>query len=234
MASFAIDPLNLIRVMPAKGRRDEAPSHETIPDAPRQEKNMNAESKPDTLAERSIGLSPLRESLRIKLLAEVAVMVALSGALYLVKVFTLPQGGSITLASMVPVFLLALRRGPKIGITAGVIFGLVALVEDVSSGFEVIVFPTQVILDYPLAFGLLGLAGFFRNSPLLGVVIGVAARFCSHFVSGIIFFANLAPAGMSAYEYSAIYNGSFLLPELVITTIIIFGLVRRKALQLYL
>jgi thiamine transporter len=195
---------------------------------------MNIGSDPEALEQRSIGLNPRRESLRIKLLAEVAVMVALSGALYLVKVFTLPQGGSITLASMVPVLLLSLRRGPKIGVTAGVIFGLVALVEDVSSGFEVIVFPTQVVLDYPLAFGVLGLAGFLRDSPLLGVVIGVAARFCSHFVSGILFFASFAPAGMSAYEYSAIYNGSFLLPEMVITTIIMFGLVRLKALRLYL
>lgn len=195
---------------------------------------MKTESNPDTLAQKSIGLSPRRESLRIKILAEVAVMVALSGALYLIKVFTLPQGGSITLASMVPVFLVALRRGPRIGITAGVIFGIVALVEDVSSGIEVIVFPTQAILDYPLAFGLLGLAGFFRNSPLLGVVIGVAARFCAHFVSGILFFASFAPAGTSVYAYSAAYNGGFLLPELVITTIIMFGLVRMKALQLYL
>jgi thiamine transporter len=179
-------------------------------------------------------LSPLREIQQVKLLAEVAVMVALSGALYLVKIFTLPQGGSVTLASMVPVFLLALRRGPKIGIVAGIIFGLVALVEDTSSGIEVIVYPTQVILDYPLAFGLLGLAGFFRKLPLLGVGVGVTARFCSHFVSGVLFFASYAPAGMSPYEYSAIYNGSFLLAEMAITAIIMFGLVRLKALQLYL
>jgi thiamine transporter len=179
-------------------------------------------------------LSPLREIQRIKLLAEVAVMVALSGALYAVKIFTLPQGGSITLASMVPVFLLALRRGPKWGIAAGVIFGLVAMVEDVSTGAEVIIYPAQVVLDYPLAFGLLGVAGFFRKSPLLGIGVGVAARFCSHFVSGILFFASFAPAGMSPYEYSAIYNGSFLLPEMIITTIIMVGLVRLKALQLYL
>src|SRR5260370_36929076 len=105
MASLAIDPLNLIRVMPAKGRRDEASSHEGDSDVPRQEKKMKTESSPDTLAQRSIGLSPRRESLRIRLLAEVAVMVALSGALYLVKVITLPQGGSITLTSMIPVFL---------------------------------------------------------------------------------------------------------------------------------
>lgn len=179
-------------------------------------------------------IPPLKEIQRIKLLAEVAVMVALSGALYVVKIFTLPQGGSITLASMVPVFLLALRRGPKWGIAAGVVFGLVAMVEDVSTGAEVIVYPAQVILDYPLAFGLLGLAGRFRKSPLLGIAIGVAARFLSHFISGILFFASFAPTGMSPYEYSAIYNGSFLLPEMIITAVIIVGLVRLKALQLYL
>jgi thiamine transporter len=179
-------------------------------------------------------LSPIREIQRIRLLAEVAVMVALAGALYAIKIFTLPQGGSITLASMVPIFLLALRRGPKWGIAAGVVFGLVAMVEDVYTGAEVIVYPAQVIFDYPLAFGLLGLAGFFRKTPLLGIGLGVAARFCSHFVSGVLFFASFAPAGMSPYEYSAIYNGSFLLPELVITVAIMIGLVRLRALQLYL
>ena len=161
-------------------------------------------------------------------------MVALSGALYLVKIFTLPQGGSITLASMVPVFLLALRRGPKWGMVAGVIFGLVALVEDASTGAEVIIYPAQVILDYPLAFGLLGLAGFFKKYPALGIAVGVTARFCSHFVSGILFFASFAPAGVSPVEYSAIYNGSFLLPEMIITAVIMTGLIRLKALQLYL
>ena len=179
-------------------------------------------------------ISPKSQILQTKLLAEVAVMVALSGALYLVKIFTLPQGGSITLASMVPVFLLALRRGPKWGIVAGVIFGLVALVEDASTGVEVIIYPTQVILDYPLAFGLLGLAGFFKKYPAFGIAVGVTARFCSHFLSGILFFASYAPAGMSPAEYSAIYNGSFLLPEMIITAVIMTGLIRLKALQLYL
>jgi len=179
-------------------------------------------------------VSPLREIQRVKLLTEIAVMVALSGALYLVKIFTLPQGGSVTLASMVPIFLLSLRRGPKIAIVAGVILGLVALVEDTSSGIEVIVYPAQVIFDYPLAFGLLGLAGFLRKIPLLGVTVGIAARFCSHFVSGVLFFASYAPTGVSPYEYSAIYNGSFLLAEMAITVIIMVGLIRLKALQLYL
>jgi len=193
-----------------------------------QSKQLNQNSE-----RRSI-LSPRDEILQVKLLAEVAVMVALSGALYSIQIYHLPQGGSVTLASMVPIFLLALRRGPKWGIIAGTIFGLVALVEDVSSGLELIVYPAQVILDYPLAFGLLGLAGFFRKFPLVGIAVGVTARFCSHFASGILFFANYAPAGMSSYEWSALYNGSFLLPEFVITAIIMFFMVRLKALQLYL
>src|SRR6266568_7832651 len=138
-----------------------------------------------TLGGEKLATSPRLEVLRVKVLAETAAMVALSGALYAVKVFTLPQGGSITLASMVPIFLLALRRGPRVGIIGGAIFGLVALVED-----QFIYNPFGMFLDYPLAFGLLGLAGFFRRKPLLGLVVGITARFCSHFVSGVLFFAG--------------------------------------------
>jgi thiamine transporter len=186
------------------------------------------------LTARSVALSPKGEIQRVKVLAETIAMVALSGALYAVKIFTLPQGGSITLASMTPIFLLALRRGPRVGIVGGVVFGLVALVEDLSLGVEVIYYPAQVILDYPLAFGLIGLAGFFRKLPLLGVVVGVTARFCSHFISGILFFASYAPPGISPFVYSAVYNGGFLLPELIMSAVIMVVLVRARALQLYL
>jgi thiamine transporter len=182
---------------------------------------------------KSVALNPRKETERIRIITETIVMVALSGALYLIKIFTLPQGGSITLGSMVPIFLLALRRGPRIGIVGGVAFGLVALVEDVYSGVEVIFYPAQVILDYPLAFGLLGLAGFFRKVPVLGVGVGITARFCSHFISGVLFFASYAPAGVSPFVYSAVYNGGFLIPEFVITAALMIVLVRVKALELY-
>jgi thiamine transporter len=185
-------------------------------------------------ASKSMVLSPQRETERVRILTETIVMVALSGALYLIKIFTLPQGGSITLGSMVPIFLLSLRRGARIGIVGGIAFGLVALVEDVYSGVEIIFYPAQVILDYPLAFGVLGLAGFFRKKPVLGVGVGVAARFCSHFVSGVLFFASYAPAGVSPFLYSALYNGGFLIPEFVITAGLMIVLVRVKALELYL
>lgn len=184
-------------------------------------------------ATKSATFSPRRETQLVRILTETIIMVALSGALYLIKIFTLPQGGSVTLGSMVPIFLLALRRGARIGIVGGIAFGLVALVEDVYSGVEVIFYPAQVILDYPLAFGLLGLAGFFRNLPVLGVGVGIAARFCSHFVSGVLFFASYSPAGVSPYVYSALYNAGFLVPEFVITAVLMIVLVRVKALELY-
>jgi len=196
---------------------------------------MNAQpGKVGESARKSATLSTRKEIEQVRILAETVVLVALSGALYLFRFFLLPQGGAVTLGSMVPVFLLALRRGPRVGIVGGVAFGLVALVEDLYSGVEVIFYPAQVILDYPLAFGVLGVAGFFRRIPILGVGICVAARFCSHFVSGVLFFASFAPAGMSPFVYSALYNGGFLLPEFVITAALMFVLVRVKALELYL
>jgi len=81
-----------------------------------------------------------------------------------------------------------------------------------------IVHPIQVLLDYPIAFGCLGLAGAFRErAPFLGVVVGMTGRFLSHFVSGVIYFADYAPEGMSPIIYSAIYNGTYILPELAIS-----------------
>ena len=187
-------------------------------------KEESPESKSQTIG-------PARqETDRVRIVAETAALVALAGALNLVKVYRLPQGGAITLAAMVPVLLLSLRRGWKVGILAGILFGLVVLVEEP----ENVYYPTQALLDYPVAFGALGLAGFFKKLPSIGVVVGIAGRFLSHFVSGVIFFASYAPAGISPAVYSAIYNGSYLVPELVISAIVIQLLVQRKALELYL
>ena len=93
--------------------------------------------------------------------------------------------------------------------------------------------PAQVLLDYPIAFGALGLAGFFRNRAFLGINVGIAGRFLAHFVSGIIFFAIYAPEGMSPIIYSALYNGSYLLPELVISIYLTYLAVETKVLKIY-
>ena len=164
----------------------------------------------------------------IKVLSETAGAVALAGALNLIKVFTFPQGGSVTLASMVPVILLALRRGKKVGTIAGVMLGLVVLVEE-----PFVVHPAQLLLDYPVAFGALGLAGFFQKKPMIGVAVAIAGRFVTHFASGVIFFTSFA-GNLDPYTYSAVYNGSYLIPELLISALVVGLLVDLKALEIYL
>jgi thiamine transporter len=165
-----------------------------------------------------------------KILAEIIMLVALAGALSLIShsFFSLPQGGSINLG-MVPIFWLTFRRGWKIGIFAGAVFGVVDLAIE-----PFIVHPIQLSLDYPLAFAVLGLAGFFRKYPIVGVAVGGAARFMSHFVSGIVYFADYAPEGMSPVVYSAVYNGTYIIPSIIICAIIIGIMQKSKALDIYL
>ena len=168
-----------------------------------------------------------KSRLDTKVLAEISVTVALSLVLNFIKVFQLPQGGSITLGSMVPVMLLAYRRGPKVGVFAGAIFGLAQMLLD---GW--VYNPIGMIFDYPLAFGVLGLAGIFKKTPSVGVFVALTARFFSHFLSGVLFFWMYAPEGMSPIIYSAIYNGSYILPEMIISVILIYLLVQRDVLKL--
>lgn len=172
---------------------------------------------------------------RTKLLAEMAVVIALSTVLSFVKFSVWPQGGSVTAGSMVPLLWFSLRRGAKLGITAGVIYGMVQFFVE-----PFFVNPVQLLLDYPIAFGALGLAGLFRTHELVGVAVGIGGRFLAHFVSGVIFFAMYAPQvylglsiGANAYLYSALYNGTYLVPELVISLVLMTILVRRHMIDLY-
>jgi thiamine transporter len=153
-------------------------------------------------------------------------LIALAAALHLVRPFQLPFGGSITLGSMIPILLFSLRRGAKPGILAGTMFGVIVLIEE-----PFIFHPFQVFLDYPLAFGLLGLAGIFKRSPIAGVAVAISGRFVAHYLSGIIFFAEFAPEGINPYLYSALYNGSFLSVEFAISGILIYSLFKRGILE---
>jgi len=164
-----------------------------------------------------------------KILAEIVVFVSLATVLSYIKIFSLPQGGSVTAASMVPILWLALRRGPKVGLFAATLYGVVQFALG-----PYIFHPAQVLLDYPIAFGLLGVAGFFQKRPFIGVTLGIVGRFVAHFFSGIIFFAIYAPEGMHPAIYSAAYNGGYLLVELVISVYVIYLLRKSKVLKIYL
>jgi thiamine transporter len=164
-----------------------------------------------------------------RILAEMAIFVALATALSFVIVYTLPQGGSITPGSMVPIIWLALRRGPKAGITAGVLYGVIQFMI-----LPYAIDPVQVLLDYPLAFGILGVAGFFPNRPVLGSSIAIFGRFLMHFIAGVVYWAPVYAPTLDPFSYSAVYNGSYLLPELIISGAIFFLLQKSKALKAYM
>ena len=108
-------------------------------------------------------------------------------------------------------------------------FGAVDLVIE-----PFVVHPIQLVLDYPFAFAALGLAGFFQKNPVLGVFVGGTGRFLCHFVSGVVYFSDYAPPGMSPILYSAIYNGTYLIPSILISAIAIAILQKSKALNIYL
>lgn len=157
-------------------------------------------------------------------LVEIAIAVALVAVLSNIRVYKLPQGGSITAGSLVPIFYVALRWGGKWGVLAGVLAGVVNYIFE-----PFFVHPVQVLLDYPVAFGLLGVAGFFPRRPASGIVLGGLGRFLAHFLSGVVFFASYAPEGTSPVVYSAIYNGSYMLPEVVISVILTLLVLRAMA-----
>jgi thiamine transporter len=158
-----------------------------------------------------------------------AIFVALATALSFIIVYMLPQGGSITAASMVPILWLALRRGPKVGITAGVFYGVIQLII-----LPYVIDPVQLLLDYPIAFGLLGLAGFFPNRPVLGAAVGIIARFLMHFIAGVVYWAPVIAPSLNPFAYSAVYNGSYLLPEFLISGFVLYLLQKSKVLRAYM
>ena len=171
-----------------------------------------------------------RQIFSTKILAEIIVLVSLAGALSLIShsFFRLPQGGSINLG-MIPIFWLALRRGWVIGIFAGALFGVVDMTIE-----PFIVNPIQFIIDYPLAFAALGVAGLFSKYAIVGVALAGFGRFVCHFVSGIFYFSDYAPEWMSPVVYSAIYNGTYIIPSIIICAMIIGILQKSKILNIYL
>lgn len=155
-----------------------------------------------------------------KMVVEAGIMIALAQVLSYIKIFELPQGGSITAGSMVPILIFAIRWGVGPGLLAGTVYGILQFILGPKYSYHII----SILFDYVVAFGLLGLAGLFRKSIagiFVGVVLGVLGRFISHVISGAIVFASYAPEGTNPWIYSAVYNGSYLAVELVISVVII-------------
>lgn len=163
-------------------------------------------------------LSKKEEKMNVKALTYSAIAIALSFVLNQITLFKMPQGGSITPFSMLFIVIIGYLFGARQGILAGIAFGLLDLLMS-----PYVVHPMQLLLDYPLAFGALGISGLFRNQNIIfGYLTGVFGRLVCHVISGVIFFASYTPEGTSVFMYSLIYNGSFLGVEAILTVILLF------------
>ncbi len=148
-----------------------------------------------------------------------AMGIALAMVTSYIKLWEMPMGGSVTLLSMLFIVLIGYWLGPRYGILTGAAYGLLQFIID-----PYMLSVPQVLLDYPLAFGALGLSGFFSNKKYglqAGYVVGVLGRFVCSTLSGVVFFASYAPEGMNPWVYSALYQGSYLGAEGIVTLILI-------------
>ncbi|WP_238900311.1 energy-coupled thiamine transporter ThiT [Clostridium sp. YIM B02500] len=151
-----------------------------------------------------------------ELIARIGIALALATILKMLRLYHFPQGGSITLGSMIPVLLIAFIYGPEVGCLTGFLYGVITLILD-----PYILHPVQVLFDYPLPFTALGLAGFFKQRRLVGVSIAILVRFLCHIISGIVFFGSFAPEGMSPLVYSLLVNGPMIGIEGIICLVIL-------------
>lgn len=137
------------------------------------------------------------------------VCVAMSFALSYIKLWDMPAGGSVTLVSLLPLMLYSYIFGAKRGVFVGFIYGILQSVQD-----PWIIHPAQFILDYPIAFACVGLAGLFKSLPCkklpqvkfaLGAILAGTLRFICHTLSGTLAFEAYAK-GQNALAYSLVYN----------------------------
>lgn len=159
-----------------------------------------------------------------KSISYAAICIALSFALSYLKIAEMPQGGSVTIASLLPLMIYSYMFGTKKGVFAGLIYGVLQAVQD-----PWIIHPAQFLLDYPVAFAAIGLAGLFANVKkleklpqiqfVLGAIVASALRFVSHVLSGVFAFsAYAADAGMQVWPYSLGYN-SFVFVDIAIVIV---------------
>lgn len=131
-----------------------------------------------------------------------------------VKLPSLPNGGSVTLFSMLIVSMVGYWYGPTAGIATAVTYGIFQFITE-----PFFLHPVQVLLDYPLAFGALGLSGFFsdkKNGLVRGYIAGVLGRLLFHEISGLIFYSSYVgglQGNMAAIGAVLLYNASYVLTE---------------------
>lgn len=164
---------------------------------------------------------------------EGALVIAMAVILGMIRIFNLPWGGSVTLLSMLPISLYSIKYGVRKGLEISFIFALFQFIQGISDGLLAwgltpVMLISCIFLDYLLAYTIIGLAGIFRNKGAVGwisgTVIALIIRFFCHFISGAVIFNSFGKLwdGFSTdntYLYSLVYNGAYMLPEIIFTSV---------------
>jgi thiamine transporter len=167
---------------------------------------------------------------------ECALMIALSTILGYIPLFEMPMGGAVTLCSMAPLVIISFRHGVKWGVGTAAVHGLLQMmlgIDNVLYCQTIFAMIICVLLDYLVAFAVMGLACLFTKpfaNKSAGYALGVVATglmrlFCS-FLSGILIYREYAPEGTPVWLYSITYNGGYMLPEIAITVIAVLAIMR--------
>ena len=173
----------------------------------------------------------------VRMLVEGAIMVALATALSYLKLFELPNGGSVCIG-MLPIFFYCIRYGAKAGFIASFAYGLLQLVFDGAYAWG----PWSMLLDYILAFGVMGVCGIFKgwkSGIFVGTVVGSVCRFIVHFISGVTIYKIYEPTDVlgltfiNPYTYSLVYNGSYVVLDMVLC-IVLFAILYKPLKKYFL
>ncbi len=166
-----------------------------------------------------------------KVMVEAAVMVALAAVLSYIRIIKLPWGGSVTLLSMLPIIVFSIKRGVKCGMAASFAFSLIQLGQGIIDGLfgwglSPAMLTACIFLDYIGAYSVIGVGGLFGSKGTSGIiggtVLAVFLRFAMHFLSGVVIWHSFGELwnGFSTdntYIYSLLYNGAYMLPEMIFT-----------------
>lgn len=168
----------------------------------------------------------MKQTMRTRKLVEAALLVALATVLSVLKIAELPYGGSITLASMFPILLLAYRHGTLWGLGGATVY---AVLQQLLGLNNLSYFTTWqsvlaiIFLDYVIAFAVVGLGGIFRcvtqkqNLALAaGGLLVCVLRYLCHVISGATVWAGLSIPDSAALGYSLIYNATYMIPETIV------------------
>jgi thiamine transporter len=165
-----------------------------------------------------LAISGTGRKMQAKQLAFSALAMTLAVVTSLYTVVEFPFGGSITLFRMFFICFIGFLYGTRAGIITGVAYGLLDFILG-----PYVIHPVQLLLDYPIAFGLLGLAGLLRQSKygmIKGFLLGVLGRYLCHVITGVIFFSEYA-GEQNPILYSLGYNASYIVPEAIATVLVL-------------